>query len=324
MAAPGTFVECPIVLAVTYAYDPELAEVLHLLPASDLTDPAGARRTMDELIAPFNASVDTGGMTINDLLVPGAPQVPIRVYTPTDRSGPVPGLLDIHGGGFVVGNIDTEHSMAARLVGTLGIVVVVVEYRLAPEHPFPAGLDDCYAALRWMVGAAGDLGVDPDRVGVYGQSAGGGLAAALALLARDRGGPNLCFQFLGMPEVDDRLDTPSMVQFVDTPLWDRANAVLSWRYYLGDHGGHDVSPYAAPARATDLANLPPAYVATMEFDPLRDEGIVYALRLLQAGVPVELHQFPGTFHGSMAIPGADVSRRTLEELVEVLRRGLRA
>jgi acetyl esterase/lipase len=217
-----------------------------------------------------------------------------------------------------------EHAAAVRMVQVLGIVVVAVEYRLAPENPFPCGLDDCYAAFQWMTKQATDLGVDPDRIGVYGQSAGGGLAAALALLARDRGGPALCFQYLGIPELDDRLDTPSMQQFVDTPVWHRPNAIKSWRYYLGGSAANgEVSPYAAPARATDLRNLPPAYVSTMEFDPLRDEGILYALAMLQAGVQVELHQYPGTFHGSAMVPTAAVSRRGAAEMLEVLRRGLR-
>jgi acetyl esterase/lipase len=208
-------------------------------------------------------------------------------------------------------------------VQSLGIVVVAVEYRLAPENPFPCGLEDCYATLQWMAAQADSLAIDTDRVGVYGQSAGGGLAAALALLARDRGGPALCFQFLGIPELDDRLETTSMRQFVDTPMWHRANAIRSWLFYLGDDATRgEVSPYAAPARATDLRGLPPAYVCTMEFDPLRDEGILYALALLQAGVPVELHQYPGTFHGSAMVPTAAVSRRGAAEALEVLRRGL--
>ena len=199
--------------------------------------------------------------------------------------------------------------------------MVTPEYRLAPEHPFPAGVEDCFAALQWTVGNAGQLHVDPDRVAVGGQSAGGGLAAAVALLARDRGGPSLCFQFLGNPELHHRLDTASMRAFVDTPLWNRPNAELSWEYYLGPDNG-PVSPYASPALASDLGGLPPAYVTTMEFDPLRDEGIAYALRLLEAGVTVELHSFPGTFHGSTLIPTAAVSRRAHEELLTALRRGL--
>jgi acetyl esterase len=312
--------------AVTYQIDPELAEYLSVFPMRDWNDPVAARTAMDDLIAIMNASVDTTGITIEDRTVPGpegAADVRVRVYSPADRTSAVPGLLDIHGGGFAVGTIDMEHAVAARLVSRLGIVVVAVDYRLAPENPFPAGLEDCFAALQWMRTEAPALGIDPDRIGAYGQSAGGGLTAALALLARDRGGPKLCFQFLGIPELDDRLETPSMQQFVDTPVWHRGNAILSWRYYLGNGHTGEVSPYAAPARATDLSNLPPAYVSTMEFDPLRDEGILYALRLLQAGVPVELHQYPGTFHGSAGITTAAVSKRGANEMIEVLRRGLR-
>ena len=311
---------------MSYRFDPELVEFIDLLPVRDWDDPVGAREAMNDLIAALNADVDTSGMTMEDLRVPGpegAPEVPVRVYSPTERSGPVPGILDIHGGGFVVGDIEMEHGQAARLCGGLGAVVVAVDYRLAPEHPFPAGLEDCYATLTWIAKEAGNLGVDPQRIAVYGQSAGGGLAAALALLARDRGGPALCFQFLGIPELDDRLETPSMQQFTDTPMWHRPNAIKSWQYYLGEDHRGETSPYAAPARATDLSGLPPAYISAMEFDPLRDEGILYALRLLQAGVPVELHTFPGTFHGSGAIPGAAISKRATAEARGVMKRALR-
>ncbi len=163
-------------------------------------------------------------------------------------------MLDLHGGGFAVGSIDMEHVFATQLTRDLGIVVATPEYRLAPEDPFPAGLDDCYASLRWLAEHAPDLGVDPTRIGVGGQSAGGGLAAATALMARDRNGPALCFQFLGIPELDHRLETTSMRTFVDTPLWHRANAELSWRYYLGA-AATDISPYASPAIAEDLPRV---------------------------------------------------------------------
>ena len=166
-------------------------------------------------------------------------------------------------------------------------------------------------------------GWPPTRIAIAGQSAGGGLAAATALLARDRGGPPLRFQLLEIPELDDRVDTPSMLAFVDTPLWNRPNAVWSWRHYLGpDHRG-EVSPYAAPARAEDLRGLPPAFVSTMEFDPLRDEGIDYAQRLMQAGVSVELHNYPGTFHGSAIFTQADVSQRSIRDSMGALERALR-
>ena len=225
----------------------------------------------------------------------------------------------------MLGSIDSEHATNVALAKALQVVVVAVEYRLAPEHPYPAGLEDCYAALSWMSENADSLGVDPDRIAVYGQSAGGGLAAALALLARDRGGPSICFQFLGMPELDDRLQTTSMKNFTDTPLWSRPNAILSWEYYLqGEHkrGADDVPYYAAPARAADLSGLPPAYVTAQEFDPLRDEDLIYAMRLLEAGVSAEVHMFPGTFHGSILIRAAEISRLQEEEMITVFRRAL--
>jgi acetyl esterase len=310
---------------MSYAFDPELAPLVPLLPTEALTDVAAARAGFDALIAPLNEQVDTTGITVTDVEVP-SPDGPVaaRVYAPeaATPAGGRPALLDLHGGGFTIGTIAMEHAFATMVARELGAVVVTPEYRLAPEHPFPAGLDDCYATLVWMHDQAAVLGIDPARVGVGGQSAGGGLAAAVALLARDRGGPALCFQFLGIPELDHRLETPSMRAFTDTPLWNRPNAILSWQYYLGDVRT-DVSPYASPALAEDLRGLPPAYVTTMEFDPLRDEGIEYALRLLQAGVSVELHSFAGTFHGSAMITTAAVSRRGGTEIMTVLRRGLR-
>jgi acetyl esterase/lipase len=323
---------------VTYAYDPELAPLVDLLPSTTIAtaaDLAEARTSLDGLLAPFNATVDLTGIEVEDRAIPGpdgAPPVPVRLYRPAGDAASADGLrpafLDIHGGGFVLGSIEMEHGAAVQIARELGALVVVVDYRLAPEHPFPAGVEDCYAALSWIHASAAELGVDPARIAVGGQSAGGGLTAATVLLARDRGGPAVCFQFLGIPELDHRLETPSMRAFVDTPMWHRPNAELSWAYYLGfepgtlpaDHG--EVSPYASPSVATDLAGLPPAYVTTMEFDPLRDEGIGYALRLLEAGVSVELHSYPGTFHGSSLIPGAAVSRRANAELLTALRRGL--
>ena len=190
--------------------------------------------------------------------------------------------------------------------------MVSVEYRLAPEHPYPAGLDDCVTGLAY-------LGTLVDRIAVHGQSAGGGLAAATVLRARDAGGSKVVFQSLGMPELDDRLETPSMQQFTATPLWSRPQAVKSWEYYLG---GKPADGYAAPARNLDLSGLPPAHVTVMELDPLRDEGIAYAAAMLAAGVSVELHAYPGTFHGSSLVTEAAVSKRMSEDLLGALRRGL--
>jgi acetyl esterase/lipase len=310
-----------------YAFDPELAEMaaaVALSPPS--TDPVAARERTAEMLAAMGVDLDVSDLDIADRAVPGPPgdpDVTVRVYSPKSRAAVVPAILYIHGGGFVVGSIETEHAGAARLAQELGVVVVSVDYRLAPEDPFPAPLEDCYAALVWLHQEAMALGVDTARIAINGGSAGGGLAAGLALLARDRGGPAICFQYLGIPELDDRLETPSMQRFHDTPMWSRPQAERSWEWYLGDaYGSDDVSPYAAPARATDVAGLPPAYISTMEFDPLRDEGINYALKLLAAGVSVELHSFPGTFHGSGIVTGAAVTKRDAAERMTVLRRAL--
>ena len=309
------------------AYDPELAPAIPFLPtSSDWGDMDAARAQMEEMIAAISPPEPADSpIRHEDRNIPGpdgAPEVGVRIYRTTADDEIRPGVLYIHGGGFCFGTIQAEHLGAFAAAERGDAVVVSVEYRLAPEHPFPAGLEDCYAALRWMADNAAALGIDPEHIALMGASAGGGLAAAVALLARDRGGPGVCFQLLGIPELDDRLDTPSMRAFIDTPLWNRPNAVISWRYYLGD-ADREVSAYAAPARAENLAGLPPAYVSTMEFDPLRDEGIQYALRLLEAGVSVELHQFPGTFHGSHLIASAGVSKRIIEEMMRALHQGLR-
>jgi acetyl esterase/lipase len=309
--------------------DPELAAVLDFLPAIDLHDPVAARAEFEKMLDSMRAPLpEADALDIEDQSVPGwegEPDVAVRVYRPKDTPAGAlrPGILHIHGGGFIIGSVDAEHAGAVLMSVDAGAVVVSVDYRLAPEHPYPAGLHDCYAALSYLHAEAANLGVDTARVAVVGASAGGGLAAATALLARDLGGPPLCFQMLEIPELDDRLETTSMRTFVDSPMWNQPLAVQSWRAYLGDLSGtHDVPVYAAPARATDLAGLPPAYVSTAENDPLRDEGIAYALAMLQAGVSVELHQFPGTFHGSALVTRAAVSRRASREAALVLRRAL--
>jgi acetyl esterase len=255
-------------------------------------------------------------------MIPGpaeAPEVLVRVYQPKDVQAPVGCLVDYHGGAFMMGTMPMDHPANVRFAAQLGIVVVSVEYRLAPEHPFPAGVEDCYAALLWTYANASELGVDPSRIAVGGGSAGGALAAAVSLMARDRGGPPICFQLLQIPVIDDRLTTWSSRTFIDSPLFNRPGAERMWENYLGaGYQERETSPYAAPARATDLSGLPPAYIQTAELDPLRDEGIEYAQRLMQAGVPTELHAFSGTFHGSGMAAHAEVSRRAAKEMVDVL------
>jgi acetyl esterase len=314
---------------MSYAIDPELLPWLDMLPQVTLSDYealVAARDQQSELARLASAYEPTHPIDIRDEAVPGpsgAPDVRVRVYRRADRPGPVPGLVYIHGGGFLLGNVEMFEPHTLRLVDELDIVIVSVDYRLAPEHPFPAPVEDCYAALQWTAKNADELGIDPARLGVGGESAGGGLTAGTVLMARDRGGPELCFQLLGIPELDDRLDTQSMRDYVDTPLWNRPNAIYSWTAYLGgEPGGEDISPYAAPARATDLSGLPPAFVTTCQYDPLRDEGIEYARRLAHAGVPTELHQYPATFHGSSLIESAAITRRMFADEVEALRRGL--
>ena len=302
--------------------DPELAAALPTLPDLHIQDLAGARARMRELAA--GAERPPGGeIIVADHAVPGLDgnSVPVRVCTPPNVAGPHPAVLLLHGGGFVMGDLETATTQAMDMCTQVPAVVVGVGYRLAPEHPYPAALRDCEAALRWIASETDALDVDAARIGVYGMSAGAGLAAALTLLVRDRGGPPLCFQLLDAPEVDDRLETTSMHTFGDTPLWNHTDAVLSWRHYLGDPAG-TVPPYAAPARADDLSGLPPAYVSVYENDPLRDEGLAYASSLLTSGVSVELHLFPGTFHRSAIITGAAVSRRQAAETIDALRRGL--
>ncbi|WP_405832901.1 alpha/beta hydrolase [Streptomyces sp. NBC_00105] len=295
--------------------DPELEAFIPLLAPLDLSDPVTARKQFAERAAAA-PSPDTSTMEVEDRTVSADPDVPVRIYRPHGAQGAV---VWLHGGGGVFGDLDTEHPWAARIADLSGAVVISVGYRLAPEHPFPAALEDAYAVLDWTAGHADELGIDPARIAVGGHSAGANLAAATALRARDEQGPAIRFQLLNQPGLDDRQMTWSARNFTDTPWFNRDQIAAAWRHYLGSR---PATPYAAPARAADLSGLPPAYIATAEFDPNRDEDIDYALRLLQAGVSVELHQWPGTFHGSQAILSAEVSQRQNAELAAALRRAL--
>jgi acetyl esterase/lipase len=300
--------------------DPELVAAVPLIPDLPFDDLERTRRAIDKMVA--SAPADLSGVSVADREIPrGDGTVPVRIFEPEEIGGYRPAVLSLHGGGFAVGSMALDDDANAAIARAVGAVVVSVEYRLAPEHPFPAAADDCYAALVWLSEGGEELRLDRTRVAVLGSSAGGGLAATTALLARDRGGPPIAMQALLEPELDDRLDTHSMRHGTETVGWSYANAVLSWRYYLGDV---DPPPlHAAPARTDDLSGLPPAYIAVSELDCLRDEGLEFASRLMAAGVPTELHCWPGVFHGfQTAVPGAAVSRRADASLHRALRRAL--
>lgn len=239
--------------------------------------------------------------------------IPIRVYSP-DGSGPWPMLVFFHGGGWVLGNLETVDIGCRQLTHAIGCLVVSVNYRHAPENPFPAAAEDAYAATAWAAANAAALNGDASRMAVGGQSAGGNLAAVVALMARDRGGPRLVHQYLNVPVTDYNFDTPSYQKNAEGYGLTRAGMVYFWNHYLADpnDGAH---PYASPLRAADLSGLAPAHVVTAEFDPLRDEGNAYAARLRDAGVPVVHTCYAGMVHG---FQGA----QAFEDVVRELRRAL--
>jgi acetyl esterase/lipase len=267
-----------------------------------------------------------GAFEVTERLVPGpagAPDVSLLICRPTGVPAPVPCLYFIHGGGMVLGDNRSGGALAALgHAEALGAALVSVEYRLAPETPHPGPVGDCYAGLTWTVEHAYELGVDPERLIVGGASAGGGLAAAVALLARDRGGPRLLGQLLLCPMLDDRNDTPSSRQMAGLGIWDRAANEVGWTALLGDaRGGPDVSPYAAPARATDLSGLPPAFIDVGSAETFRDEDVAYATRIWQAGGDAELHVWPGGFHGFAGmVPDAALSQAAMAAQLTWLRR----
>jgi acetyl esterase/lipase len=234
----------------------------------------------------------------------GDPPVPVRVHRPATSDRILPAVVTIHGGGYVIGTYDMDGPMLDRWCRDPGVALVSVDYRLAPETPYPGPLEDCYAALRWAHDNAAELGIDGTRLGVTGVSAGGGLAAALALLARDRGEVQLAFQLLDCPMLDDRQRTPS-IRARGLYVWSAASNEFGWRSYLGArYATDDVPPYAAAARAVDLAGLPAACVVVGSIDGFRDEDVDYAQRLNQAGVPCELHVIAGLPHAYVLAPDA--------------------
>lgn len=234
------------------------------------------------------ARPDVTGVVVEETL---AGTVPVRIYR--GAATPAPAVLYCHAGGFALGNLDTDHRQCLELARRARCSVVSVDYRLAPEHPYPAALEDATAVLNWLAGNAAELGVDIDRIAVAGSSAGGALAACLAHAAADGSAPSIVFQLLHQPVLDDRA-TASRKEFRATPAFDGEGADLMWRHYLA---GQQPSPYAAPARRQDLSGLPAALITCAEIDPFRDEAVEYAQRLRSAGVPTEVHVFSGACHG---------------------------
>jgi acetyl esterase len=259
---------------------------------------------------------------VEDRRIPGpAGEIGVRVYRPEGRA-PFPALVYFHGGGWVIGSLETHDGSCRDLANRIGCVVVSVDYRLAPEARYPAAAEDCYAATQWVAANAAELGVDAARVAIGGDSAGGNLTAVVAQMARDRRGPALRHQLLIYPVTDADFSRPSYRENAEGYLLTTKAMEWFWGHYVPD-AAQRLDPYAAPLRAEDLAGLPPAFVLTAEFDPLRDEGEAYAKRLQAAGVPTRLTRYDGAIHGFFAMGLlAEVARRALDDAVTEVRRAL--
>ena len=314
--------------------DPELAAGLdgvpsHLRPTElfDFDDMPGTRARLAGLYeAAFGSATKNEQVVTDELVVSGpvgAPELTLRVHRPADApDDPLPCVYWIHGGGMVIGRPVDEDAKCQQLVEALHCVALVPDYRLAPEHPYPAPVDDCYHGLSWVAANAGALGIDADRIAVAGQSAGGGLTASVALMARDRGGPALVLQMLLAPMLDDRNATPSCRGLPALTIWDRPMNVRGWGAFLGElAGAEQLPPYASPGRVEDLSRLPPTFVDVGGAEIFRDETIDYVARLVRGGVPTELHLYAGAYHGYDSFaPDADASRATWERRRAALRR----
>ena len=296
--------------------DPELQAPLEGYLGSGMSYEPNRLQSIREGMSAFLSAAPPArppSVLVEDVSIPGPDgdtELPLRIYRPAGESSAAPALYWMHGGGMVIGSIDMDDALLVNAVEQLGLAAVSVEYRLAPECPDPAPVEDCYTGLAWTAAHASEQGIDPDRIAVGGPSAGGGLAAGLALLARDRGGPPVAFQLLLEPMLDDRAVTPSSTAYEGSVVWDRNDNDRGWTALLGDRKGTDaVSHYAAPARATQLRGLPPAFVDVGEIETFRDECVDYANRLTRCGVSTELHVYPGAFHGfDLMAPEARVSR----------------
>jgi acetyl esterase/lipase len=303
-----------------------LEQLLQALPGGFNAVPniVARREAVASLLAVMTADLPPNDRVVTEnRLAPGpegAPDVPVRIYRPASAIGVLPGLFFIHGGGMIIGNIDNENLTAAMLCEAVKAVVVSTGYRKAPEDPHPAQVNDCCAALSWMAASSGELGFNPDRLAIYGGSAGGNLAIATALRARERGFPSLCYMMPIYPMLDDRNETPSSHEITEVGIWDRSANIEAWELFLGEK---PADAYAAPARAEDLSGLPPTFVDVGEMDLFRDEDITFVARLLQAGVPTEFHLYPGAYHASEVFaPDAELSKRIWATRIAALNRAL--
>jgi acetyl esterase len=285
-------------------------------PPLETQEPAEARALREGRPRPAGPDVSA----VEDLSVPGPDgAVPVRVFTPTGQ-GPFPVLVWFHGGGWVLGDLEMSDATCRNLTNAAGCVVVSVDYRLAPEAKFPAAPEDCYAATRWVAENADRIGVDTTRIAVGGDSAGGNLAAVVAQMCRDRGGPSLMHQLLVYPVIEHNLDTPSYQENKEGYLLSHGMMEWFWGHYLGDESEAE-EPYAAPIKAKDLSGLPAAHVITAEFDPLRDEGETYAQRLMEAGVPTRCERYDGMIHGFFGMSTVvDKSKTAIAEASKELRK----
>ncbi|GMQ93855.1 MAG: alpha/beta hydrolase [Acidimicrobiia bacterium] len=313
---------------VSSRLDSEHLAALNLLPSSllDLTDLAESRKRINGRWAAMPKPEIPASVSIVDHLVEGFDGHPlmVRLYKPDTERPSSPGFYWVHGGGLILGDVSNSDPWCAEVACDLDVVVASVEYRLAPEFPYPIPLEDCYAGLTWFFDHATATGMNGSRIAIGGSSAGAGLAAGLAMLARDRGQVQTCFQFLRAPMLDDRNDTRSSYLITDARLWNRAANQAAWNAYLGGKAGaSDIPAYAAAARATDLAGLPPAIITVGDLDLFVDEDVAFAEGLLHAGVPTELHVYPGAFHGSIgSVPDSDISRRWKRDEFAALDRAL--
>lgn len=250
----------------------------------------------------------------------------IRIYKQKDETNTLPALLWIHGGGYVMGVPEGDDGLCQRFVKEAGCVVVSVDYRLAPEHPYPTPLEDCYSALKWLADNSEMLNIDKNRIGIAGASAGGGLTAALALLAKDRQGPSLIFQMPLYPMINDLNDSFSNKEITGNYVWNHSLNERGWSMYLGDlKDSGNIPYYAAPARATvtDLQGLPYTYTCVGQLDPFRDETLQYVTQLAEAGVDVEFHLYAGAYHGFESLnPHSDIANKTIQEYIDAAKYGL--